>query len=108
MGAPSAGTFGVSGEEKGTPRGLASVPFGSLAVRVELWAGEGFKRALQWRGCCVSPLLGEGIRPPTLSAGRGLSYRGRSRGHPCMWLTSLFIEVIVWLPFPEPTPIAKL
>lgn len=46
MGVFSVGIFGVFGEEKGISRGLVLVFFGFLVVRVEFWAGEGFKRVL--------------------------------------------------------------
>ena len=55
----------------------------------------------------VCPLCWEeGTSPPPSLVG-GNSYGWRSRGHPGMWFTSPFVEVIVWLPFPEPTLIVK-
>lgn len=69
----SVGTMDVSGEEKYPPRGLAQELFGALAVRVELWAGEGFRWATRQGGQCVSPLLGGGDKPTTLPGWREFS-----------------------------------
>lgn len=76
--------------------------FGALAVRVELWAEEGFKWALEQRGgtVCV-PCAGGGDKAYHPLRLEEILLQMEVTG-PCLACgLPLVIEDIVWLPFPK-------